>query len=811
MFKSFFTITLRSLSRQGVFSIINILGLSIGLAVVVLFSLLNFHELSFNRGFKASKNIYRINASTDNETFTTIANATGPAMHEIPEVITTVRIVTRYNDLEHNGNPLKVQMKWADEDFFRLFDTPFILGTPEEVMSRPNVIAISEQEAKRLFGDNDPIGQMLSHTTWRGVPPLEVVAVYKDYPKNSSMSDFKIIAPFMHNYEATLHRQITWIRSEFETFCLLVANVDTKSVNAKMQKIVSEATADQQGIEWLPQLQRLTDIHLHSKKYLGQSSLSNMGDIERVKMLSLLSVIILLVACINYVNLSTARAQKRSREIGISKTVGATRIELIVRLTFEMAIFTFASLVIALMLAWGFLPVFNNLTDARLDFGMALQPFFLCVTLLIWIGTTLLAASYPAIYMSGFPPLTAIRSQTMPGSSHATVRKVLIVGQFSVAIVLIAWVLIIHAQIKYVNNKNLGYNPRNLISIWIHDSNPTSLLDEFRAQSSVEMLSRENQNLVFGASENILFRNMEDQTGFQLKVVAADHNYIDVMQMKLIAGSHYPEMRYDELRFRDTTVNDRTYRMLAEGNVTPILLNRAAVDYLGITPEEAIGQKVIVRFNGLIGYPVVCGVVENYHFESLHRPIGGVCIHYGLINHKRLLVLRVYEGNFSEQLKIYEGIFKKYFPNNVFVADFIEDNVAKFYDGERRTSRIAEVFSILAIFVACMGVFGLMAFMAEQRTKEIGVRKAMGASIWDIVILLVGNYVKLLCISLVIAIPMAWWVGERYLQNFAYRISISWWIFVVAALITAAITLLTVGLLAVKAAMANPVESLKTE
>ena len=810
MFKNLFSITFRNLTRQGVFSIINILGLSIGLAVVLLISLLNFSELSYDKTFKESKNIYRINSLTkDGETWSTTANALGPAIKaDIPEVITTVRTVYREYDMVNNENIVQIRVIWADEDFFRLFETPFLIGNPD-VLKEPNKIAISETEAKRMFGNKEPIGQILEHTIWRNTPPLEVAAVFKDYPENSSLRDHKIIAPFMFCQETPLHSQITWIVDEFETFCLLVANANPETVNAKIRKIVADATIDQ-PTAFSTQLQLLTAIHLHSRNNLGRCSIINTGDIERVRLMTLLSVIILLVACINYMNLSTARSQKRSREIGISKTVGATRIELMLRLTLEMAIFTFSSFIIAFLLAWALLPTFNNLMDVRLHFNMAFHPFFLCASLLIWIITTLLAASYPAVYISGFPLLTAIRSQSMPGSSHAIVRKALNVLQFAVSIVLIAWVLIMQAQILFANSKDLGYNPHNLIGFWIHDSNPTTLLDEFRALSSVEMVSRENcLGNFFGVSENLLFRDPEDKTGFPLLPNATEPNYFDIMQMKMIAGSAFPETQ-----LRDTVIStptgDRTVRMLVN-DYTQIVLNRAAVDYLGMTPEEAIGQRVSGTFNGVFGYPVICGVVENYHYESLHRPIGGVCIHYGIGQHKRYLLLRVAKGNLQEQLKTYEEIYKRYFPNNFFEPEFFEDHVSKSFDSERHSVRIAVVFSLLAIIVACMGVFGLTAFMAEQRTKEIGIRKVVGASVRDIVKLFTVDYVKLLGISLLIAIPVAWWVGVQYLQDFAYRISLSWWIFAAAALITATLTLLTVCVLAIKAAMADPVQSIKTE
>jgi len=797
MFTYFLKITLKNFNRRGLFPIINILGLSIGLAVLLLISLLNFYEQSFDKGFKESKNIYRVNAKMTaimpGETIISTPNALAPAMKDaIPEVIAAVRTSDIWFNLVHKENLIDIKITWADSDFFRLFDTPFIHGRHEDVMSRPNTVAISEEIAKRFFGNNNPIGETLTHTGWNQ-PPMEIVAVFKDYPSNSSLKEIKAVAPFMFHYQTWTYENLHWGSLNFETFFLLSANADTASVNAKMRKTLFDATEGQwDGGGWFfyPQLQRLEDIHLHSTKFLGLTIMSSLSDIGKVKMLTLLSVIILLVACVNYMNLSTARAQKRSKEIGISKTVGAKRSELILRLMFETAIFTFISFVVAWVLAWVALPLFNMLMNEQLEMVWAFQPIFLCIAFLIWIVTTLLAASYPAIYLSSFPPLMAIRNQHTPQSSHAIVRKVLTVGQFAVAVVLIVWVLVIQAQIAMVSKKELGYNYRNLVGVWIHDDNPDAMMNDYRAESSVEMVSRSNSNFFDEQLMiNSLFRNADDQQGASLATLSVDPNYINLLEIKLIAGKNFTEQQ----------PGDTIYQ---------VLLNRAAVDYLGKTPEEAIGTRI----NAHLGGPVneVYGVVENFHFQSLHAPIGGFCF----VNapwQKRFLMLRVKEGNLSEQLLTYEAIYKKYFPNNNFGAIFPEEYVARIYDSERRTGQIAVVFSILAILVACMGVFGLTAFMAEQRTKEIGIRKVLGASVWNIASLFTNNYAKLLSISLVISIPVAWWVGVQYLQNFAFRISLSWWIFVVAALITVVLTLITVGALAIKAAMRNPVEAIKTE
>ena len=788
----FFKITFRNLFKRGVFPIINILGLSIGLAAVLLICLLTFNELSFDKSFRESKNIYRINAYLTafraGETSCTLGNAAGPAFKEaVPEVITTVRTCGQEMVVKISDNLIRVQVMMADEDFFRLFDTPFLHGTAETALSRPNTVALSEEMAKTLFGTDNPIGETL---LVENNLILEVVAVYKDYPKNSSFRDYKIITPYMFTngiFRYTMNT--TWMNASHETFCLLPEKADTAQVGAKMRQIVLDANG---GWWWYhPYLQQLDKIHLYSANF-GPSYTSAQSDIGKVKMMSLLAAIILVVACINYMNLSTARAQKRSKEIGISKTVGARRHKLITRLLFETGIFTLLSFLAGFLLAAILLPIFNNLLGEQLQIEQAFRPLFLGISLLIWMITTLFAASYPAIYMSGFPPLMAIRSGGfVPKSSHALVRKILSVGQFIVAIVLISWVLIIQDQIRYMHNKYLGYNPQNLMYIPLGMSAMTegadigAITNDFRAESSVEAVSGLTPGFFIGNTVTIK-KNSEDDVGLSVTMQAAEPDFIDVMQIKLIAGRPLPESRPGD-------------------TIVQVILNRAAIDYIEMTPEEAIGKRVrLFDFEN----NEVCGVVENFNFESMHNPIRGFGFHNAPWP-KMALMLRLKEGNLSEQLIRYEQIFKKHFPNEVFEAHFPEQQLAKSYEDERRTNHIAIVFSMLAIFVACMGVFGLTAFMAEQRTKEIGIRKVLGANVMNLMRLFTDNYIKLLLIALAIAIPVAWWVGIQYLQNFAFRISIGWWVFAVAGVITIVLTLLTVAGMGIKASMKNPVEAIK--
>ena len=525
----FLNIMWRSLTKRGVFPIINIAGLSIGLTVVLLISMLIFNELSFDKSFRESRNIYRINSCLTTfmpgETFASTANAVAPVMKEVvPEVLTAIRTIPHSYVARVNEHLIRIRVIWADSDFFRLFDTPFLHGTPEAVMSRPNAIAISEETVKTLFGTDNPVGETFALDN---LHQMEVAAVYKDYPANSSFKNYKMIAPFTHSYPAWFHENIQWGGIDFETFCLLATKADTAHVDAQMRKVMADATEGNSS--YYPVLQRLDEIHLHSANYRGGYT-SAKSDIDKVKMLSLLAMIILAVACINYMNLSTARAQQRSREIGVSKTLGAKRHELMTRLLFETGVFTFVSFIAAFVLAWVLLPVFNTLLGEQLQIEMVFQPLFLCAALLIWLATTLFAAMYPAIYLSGFPPLLAIRqSVSTSKSSHAFVRKVLTVGQFAVAVVLITWVLIIQMQIRYIHNKDLGYGIYNLIEIPL-GSLPDglgieALANDYRAESSVEMVS------LYGPGNIQLKNHEDDKTVFPLVGIVADPNYIDLMQM----------------------------------------------------------------------------------------------------------------------------------------------------------------------------------------------------------------------------------------------------------------------------------------
>ena len=790
----FIKIFIPSLSRKGMFTWINISGLSVGLAVVLLICSYIFNEFSFDKSFTHHQRIYRANlyAPESAQTKTGSPKALAPvAIEELPGVETAVRIFVREVIVKVGNIPFKVgKFCWADEDFFHLFDRPFLYGSMEGVFSKRGTIAISETQAKVFFGDNNSLGEILLVDGQL----MEVSAVYRDFPANSSFEEYHVIGHYMS--APSWISQPLWGDTGVETFCLLVPGTDISVVEAGMQQLAERNT---EHFSLQIKLQPLSKIHLYSKGFLYNEFIGNQGDIGRVKLFSLLASIILLVACINYMNLSTARAQKRSKEIGVSKTFGVKRIQIIWRLFAETGMLTFVSFAVALVLALMALPVFNLISGQNIQPDIFINSKFLLGMLLVYLATTSIAASYPVLYMSGFAPITAIRQAVFTkGSAHSLVRKDLSVVQFSVAVILIGWVFVIQTQMYYANNKDMGYNVQNVIGISLPwgQSNLDALKNDFLAQASVSEVSF-CSGFPFGmGSGRALFKNLTVmQGGLSMRNLPVNISMskfapetIDLLQLKLIAGTTLPKP------------ND---------SIANIIINRKAVEYMETTPEEIIGKRLPSQFGNQPMY--VCGVVENFYFPSLFEPVTPWGLHDASNQSFVSLLLKVKEGDMSQQLRLYEEIFKKHFPNDLFEAKFPDLALAKAYEKVRQTGSIVLCFSILSILIACLGVFGLTAFMAEQRTKEIAIRKVFGASIGSIVRLFTDNYLRQLAISLVIALPVVWWIGNKYLEDYADRISLSWWIFVAAPLIVIVLTLCTVGYQAIRAAIANPVEAIKSE
>ena len=801
--------TRRSLHRDSLFSLINIAGLSIGLTVVLIICAMIYNEYSFDKSFKNRNRIYRLNSvATEKygrETLGVTCNPFAPAVkEEVPEVAHIARVTIWGTILKVSDKFYKAdRFCWADEDFFLIFHTPFVHGSPETALLKPGSIALSESKSKLLFGDRNPIGETI---LLDGQNEMVVQAVYKDFPANSSFADYDIIGQFMSSHCPITPRDqgsYHWGNMGFETFCLLVADVDAAQAEKHMQQVLEKNTGPDGFFR--VQLQAFEKIHLSG---INGTYTYAPGNVNRLKMLLLLAVIILVVACINYMNLSTARAQKRSKDIGINKTFGARRNNIISKLYIETGMITLIAFALAFLLSIALLPVFNDLLGQQISSGIFFHPAFLLGLLVVYLAATFFAASYPALYLSGFAPLTIIRQRYTKGSTHAVVRKALSIVQFSVAIVLVTWVFVISSQMKYVTNKDLGYNVDGVMAILLSGvsspSNFTALKNDFAAQSNVSAVAFSSAFPLWAGSSNIFVKNHQVWQEFcngkrpepdQMSYIGLSYATPEIQEMlhlKLVAGKMYSERKDND-------------------GSTQVVINRKTLEFLELTPDEIIGEKIYA--GGLVGGEAyVTGVVEDFNFRNLRNFIGPYCFQNSPQNSgESFLLIRSSDSNMSQQLAAYEAIFKKHFPNDLFEVMFPSFVQQKAYESDRQTNRMAVCFSVLAIIVACLGVFGLSAFMAEQRTKEIGIRKVLGASVNNIVSLFTGNYLWLLLFSLVIAIPIAWWIGNRYLENFAYRISLTGWMFVVAALIVIILTLFTVWIQAIKAATANPVKAIKSE
>ncbi|MDQ6902839.1 MAG: ABC transporter permease [Bacteroidota bacterium] len=797
MFKNYFKTAWRNLKAHRLFTLLNIAGLSLGLAISVLLYLFIIHELSFDKMYKNEANIYRV--ITKSETYGNMANAPNAVAPSLVNNLPEVKYATRL--LKHdfgtnafikvnNDDFIEKSFYWCDSSFFKVFAVPFIEGNPATALSRPNTVVISESTAKKYFGKNsgdyrDVIGKTIVIDNDK---TLAVTGVFKDFPENSTL-DCNLIGSYSSTH---FSKTLSWSNASFETYCVLnndasVANVE-KKINGLLDKNVPK---DEQ---WFTlSLQPLNKVHLYSAGYSDSYS-SRTGDIKEVRNLALLVLLILVIACINYMNLATARSQKRAKEVAINKTLGASMRNLVFRFYAETALLTLFALFAGLVLALLTLPLFNQITGKSLSIGDLNNLTFLGGLAFMWIGITLLSGSYPALYLSRFSPKLALQQAAPKGTMASLIRKGLVVVQFASSVILIIGVIVIFKQMEYVRNKNLGYNPENVIAI---NTGAAKSKQQIEVLSN-ELESRENVLSVSGAqgfpgmgvSGRAIYKSEDDKQGLNIGTNHTSNGVIKVLQLKLLAGTDLPKVK-------------------AEGDSTvQVILNKKAVDYLGFNPQQAIGKKVKMQLGD---NAFITGVIDNFNFASLHEPMGAYAFNNGDMEPEKYLLVRFKTGNLPATINEFQKLFKESIPDSVFDYTFLDKYLNTLYAAEQKMQTVIFIFSLLAIIVACMGLFGLAAYTAEQRTKEIGIRKVLGASVRGIAALLSKDFLRLVIVSIIIATPVAWWMMNKWLGDFAYRINISWWIFFVAGITAIIIALITISFQSIKTAVANPVKSLRTE
>lgn len=793
MLRNYVKIALRNVWKNRTFSLINVLGLAVGLTVCLLIGLFIADEWSYDRHHANADRIVRVvNHFKWEGNQADIAVTSGPfaptLKADYPEVEQAVRILTEGGEyLKADEKPLKTDVIYADSAFFGLFSHVFLSGSPKKALAAPNSIVLTRSVAEELFGDVRRAPGKVVHV--QNSPDYLVTGVIENPPLQSHFQ-FGAVG----SLNPSLDFLNEWQSFSLWTYLLLAEGYDPARLQAKMPDFYKKYL-HKDGVTGFVELQPLTSIHLHS--HLSNEMSAN-ADIRYLYLFGAVAVIILLLAGINYVNLTTAQSTLRAKEIGIRKAVGSQRSQLIGQFLTESLLLALLALGVCIVLLEAALPLVNQFTGKHLAgvlSGNALLPMALVGLTLL---TGLLSGLYPAFVLSGFAPVRVLRSASGQAVGHGMLRKMLVVTQFAVSIVLIAATLVVYAQMRYVSTRNLGFTRAPVLGVRIPSYAMRHRVDAFRAQ-----LTRHPSVLGASATTNPLGKNDLGMNGVFLErdgrkssqtdlthILGVDAEYLSIMQIRLLAGRNFNQASgADSLR--------------------SVLVNETLVHKAGW--KNPIGQRIWFTGEEQPEPVEVVGVVADFHTASMHRSIEPLVLRPIRKAESDNVFVRLRPDNLPAALAHVEQIYTAFDPANPFESYFLDQNFARQYEADERRGQLFLTAAGLAIFIACLGLFGLAAFTAERRTKEIGVRKVLGASVVSIVALLSNDFLKLVLIALLIASPVAWWMMHRWLQDFAYRIDVEWWMFAGAGVVAVVIALLTVSYQSIRAALANPVDALRTE
>lgn len=807
MFKNYLKIALRNFLKHKGFSFINVFGLAVGIACCLLILLFVVDELSYDKYHEKADRIYRagLYGFIGGNEFNGVVTASPMAKtlaDEYPEVEAATRArnfgfpVFRYGDKVFS----KEKVFWVDPGFFDVFTVPFIQGDPETALEKPVTIVLTQSMAKKYFGDEDPLGKTINSDQRRD---YLVTGIVEDVPKNSH---------FHYDFLASLStypdsQSPIWVSNNYYTYFVLREGASPEAFDAKLGELVKKYVGPQiqaaagisleqfyeSGGAYSFFIQSMTDIHLRSHL---EFEVEPNGDISYVYIFSIIALGILLVACINFVNLSTARSSTRAREVGVRKTLGSNRPQLMRQFLAETILMSLLAVLLALLLVQLLLPVFNNLTGKQVAIPYLDNIFTipLLLGLVVFIG--LLAGLYPAFFLASFDPVAVLKTETAGSLKKSKMRNVLVVFQFTVSIVLIVGTLVVQRQLNYIQNKDLGFNREQTVIIKKTDD-LSDKLKTFKQEllNNSNVLGATNTGNLFGGTfGNSAFR-LAGESGEETHLLwtfFSDADFVKTYQVDMAAGRFFEEGR--------------------EADNQAVVINETAVRDLGL--EDPVGAQIVALGNTREQEQSlnIIGVVKDFHFESLHtqiRPM--IIILYGPQNRGRFISVRIGPENTRETMGFIKDTWKKFALNQDFEFEFMDEYFSRVYEAEHRTGRIFLYFSILAIFIASLGLFGLASFVTTQRTKEIGIRKILGASESKIVVLLSTQFSKWVLLGNLLAWPIAYLLMRNWLRQFAYREGISVLSFLGASVIILIIALITVSSQTLKAAAANPAKSLKHE
>jgi putative ABC transport system permease protein len=809
MIRNYLRSALRNITRHKFISFINIFGLTIGLTCCLLIVVYVVNELSYDKFNANADDIYRVTRSfntadgIDNLHLGAVAPPFGPLLkNEFPDIKKVTRIlsngdvVIRYKDKLFNEKG----SYFADENFFDFFSMKTIHGDPKTALAEPFSVMLTPEMARKYFGNEDPMNKEFRFDNQYN---FKVTGIFEPFPANAQLHPQLLLSFNTLNDNAIYGKkglETNWGNNSFFTYLLFPKGYNVDHVAAQFPAFLDKyvhfpgqpANFRESKFSKL-HFQKLLDIHLNSHL---DDELEQNGDIKRVYIFSAIALFILLIACINYMNLSTARSTLRAKEIGIRKVIGAQQKEIITQFLSESVLVTAFSLILALGFTWLIMPLINKFSGLQLTFNSLYQPqiIFIIIAMPFIIG--IISGIYPAIFMSSFKPIKVLKGILKVGSGNISFRKVLVVLQFSISIILIVATTIVFQQLRYMQQKSLGFSKDHLLTMG-NAFNP-SQFDAFKNE-----VMRDGNIKDLGRSSRIPSGRLLDDQGIQVmqggtlqpvkaavKYINTDYSFIPTYGMKMAAGRNFS---------KDFGTDTNNY-----------VINVAASKVLGwTTPENAIGKTI--SYGGTNGK--VIGVVNDFHFESLHQNIIPLLMRmpsFANSNYSRLSI-KINGNHVQSALSTLEQTWKKYQPERPFEYTFLDEKFQQLYDSEQQQGTLFTIFSFIAIFIACLGLFGLSAFTISQRVKEIGVRKVLGASIPQIVTELSKDFLKLVFIASIIALPIAWYSMSKWLLDFAFRINIQWWVFVMAGIIAVLIAFVTISFQSIKAASANPVKSLRSE
>jgi len=795
MFKNYVKIAWRNLVKSKVYSFINIIGLSVGMAVALLISLWIWDELSYNKSFKNYSHIVRVLETsvhgTETSTFRSMPIPLAAEMrtkYNQDFKFVSLSSWNFFNILSYGEKKLNKAGMFAQPDLPTILTPNMIKGTLH-CIDDPTSIAINETIAKALFGDADPVNKLIKINNKNS---LKVTGVFKDFPYSSEFKDVSFFAPwayFKNENDWVKNSETQWDNNSFQIYAQLQDNFTAESVGPKIKKLLEgHDRKDKPGVL----LHSMAKWHLYGE---FKNGINTGGDIQFVWMFGIIGLFVLLLACINFMNLSTARSEKRAKEVGIRKAVGSQRKQLVLQFLCESVLIALIALVLALLLTLLALPSFNSLSDKHMDVMWG-NAFFWLFALGFTIFTGLISGSYPALYLSSFNSVKVLKGTFKAGKLAAIPRKVLVVMQFSVSVILIIATIIVYQQIQYAKNRPIGYERNGLITV---DMTTPDLYAHYAAMRQDVINSGAALNMAESSSPTTAVYS--NQSGFDwpgkdanlnptFGTIGVTHDFGKTIGWQFIDGRDFS---------RDYATDTAAF-----------VINEAAVKYMGLKKPVGSIVKYLSSDRADKNYRII-GVIKDMIMESPFDPVKPTIFLMDYNWASEITIKLNPKLSSHVALAKLESVFKKYNPGSPFEYRFEDDEYANKFEAENRVSSLATFFAAFAVFISCLGLFGLASFTAEQRTKEIGVRKVLGATVFNLWRLLSKDFVVLVFLSFFIAIPVAWYAMSKWLLNYEYRTPISVWVFAVTAVGALFITIATVSFQAIKAALSNPVRSLRTE